>query len=491
MPSIDRRRFLQGAAGAATAIAVGGPFQGFTAMAANAKGRDRQNTLRAVPDLRDGKVRLWLPEGFQYRSFHDTDLPAGSFVTLDDGTRLPGRHDGMGAFRLANENVMLVRNHEINGPVSAAFGAGAPYDNHAGSGTTSVEVTLHGEVVRSFTSLNGTQMNCSGGIMPWGSWVTCEETVNGPDVGPDFTNASNVTLEQRHGFIFEVPAGGQSNREPITAAGRFAHEAVAFDPREGVLYLTEDNFGFPSGFYRYVPSANPVRTGKLGNDGQLQMLAVVGHPNIHLEAAGVAGTTYDVEWVDIADPNPTFPYTPGLPAPTSNNDAISFVGNQGRALGAAHFSRLEGAVYDRGVVYWTSTQGGGVAETGPDTVGGYGNGHGQVWSFDPRAQQLRLVYQSSGPDVLDFPDNVTTSPRGTLILCEDNTNDNYLRGLTRKGELFDVALNRLVSITGADRSGDEFAGSTFSPGGETLFVNVQASRGITFAIWGPWGRIGV
>ena len=491
MPSIDRRRFLQGAAGAATAIAVGGPFQGFTAMAANAKGRDRQNTLRAVPDLRDGKVRLWLPEGFQYRSFHDTDLPAGSFVTLDDGTRLPGRHDGMGAFRLANENVMLVRNHEINGPVSAAFGAGAPYDNHAGSGTTSVEVTLHGEVVRSFTSLNGTQMNCSGGIMPWGSWVTCEETVNGPDVGPDFTGASNVTLEQRHGFIFEVPAGGQSNREPITAAGRFAHEAVAFDPREGVLYLTEDNFGFPSGFYRYVPSTNPVRTGKLGNDGQLQMLAVVGHPNIHLEAAGVAGTTYDVEWVDIADPNPTFPYTPGLPAPTTNNDAISFVGNQGRALGAAHFSRLEGAVYDRGVVYWTSTQGGGVAETGPDTVGGYGNGHGQVWSFDPRAQQLRLVYQSPGPDVLDFPDNVTTSPRGTLILCEDNTNDNYLRGLTRKGELFDVALNRLVSITGVDRSGDEFAGSTFSPGGETLFVNVQASRGITFAIWGPWGRIGV
>ena len=118
MPSIDRRRFLQGAAGAATAIAVGGPFQGFTAMAANANGRDRQNTLRAIPDLRDGKVRLWLPEKFQYRSFHDTDLPAGSFVTLDDGTTLPGRHDGMGAFPLANGNVMLVRNHEINGPTA-------------------------------------------------------------------------------------------------------------------------------------------------------------------------------------------------------------------------------------------------------------------------------------------------------------------------------------------------------------------------------------
>ena len=63
-------------------------------------------------------------------------------------------------------------------------------------------------------------MNCSGGRMPWGSWITCEETINGPDVGPDFTGVSNVPLTQPHGYIFEVPAGGQSDREPITAAGR-------------------------------------------------------------------------------------------------------------------------------------------------------------------------------------------------------------------------------------------------------------------------------
>jgi secreted PhoX family phosphatase len=31
------------------------------------------------------------------------------------------------------------------------------------------------------------------------------------------------------------------------------------------------------------------------------------------------------------------------------------------------------------------------------------------------------------------------------------------------------------------------AGSTFSPDGETLFVNIQTS-GITFAITGPWER---
>ncbi len=65
------------------------------------------------------------------------------------------------------------------------------------------------------------------------------------------------------------------------------------------------------------------------------------------------------------------------------------------------------------------------------------------------------------------------------------------RGLTTDGELFDIALNRLRSRTGTDRSNDEFAGSTFSPDGHTLFVNIQASAGMTFAIWGPWQEIGV
>jgi secreted PhoX family phosphatase len=33
----------------------------------------------------------------------------------------------------------------------------------------------------------------------------------------------------------------------------------------------------------------------------------------------------------------------------------------------------------------------------------------------------------------------------------------------------------------------ELAGATFSPDGETLFVNIQ-TPGITFAIWGPWRK---
>ncbi len=480
--------------------------------------------LGPVADLRDGIVRLHLRPGFQYRSFHDTDTlwdpapavppapppalqPPQPALVLRDGTCLPGRHDGMAAFPGPNGNVWLVRNHEINGPVAAAFGpsapgpADAPYDSRAGGGTTSILVTPRGEVLDAFTSLNGTQMNCSGGPMPWGSWITCEETVNGPDVGPDFTNASNIPLTQPHGFIFEVPAGGKSNRVPITSAGRFAHEAAAYSPDEGIVYLTEDNFEFPSGFFRYIPPANPMVAGHLANGGELQMLRVVGTAQAHLEANQQIGASYAVDWVTIDDPNPTFEFTPGETAPTTNDAALQYVGNQGRAQGAAHFSRLEGAVYTRGEIYFTSTQGGGLAETGPENVTGYGNGTGQVWSYDPRSSTLTCRYQAPNAAALELPDNITArNDRGTIVLCEDGPVENYIRGLTRDATIFDIALNQLRrnnpntvngQVVHLARFGEEFAGATFSPDGGTLFVNIQAAQAVTFAIWGPWGRIGV
>jgi secreted PhoX family phosphatase len=488
---VERRTLLKSTAAAG---AAGGPFAGLVAMPAEAHKPPNPGALVPIPDERDGAVRLHLPRGFRYRSFHDTEQP----VTLTDGTALPGRHDGMGAFDGPRKSVVLVRNHELNNP-GPAFGPDPEkaYDAQAQGGTTTIQVTPTGEVIRAFTSLNGTMMNCSGGRMPWGSWVSCEETVNGPDVGPDFTGVPNVPLTKPHGYVFEVPVShlpgrGQSDRKPITHAGRFAHEAVSFDPKGGRLYLTEDNFAFPSGFFRYRPPRDPMKVGRLLDGGTLQMLKVRGVDNAHLEAAQVTGATYDVEWVDIPEPNVEYDFTAGVEAPTPNDTALVHVSSQGWAQGAAFFSRLEGQAYDKGVVYFTSTQGGGPAETVmQDEEEGFGNGSGQVWAYDVKRRTLTCIFQSPGPLVLDLPDNVTTSKHGTLVVCEDNTDNNFIRGLSRRGQLFDIALNRLRSSTGVDRSNDEFAGSTFSPDGQTLFVNIQASRGLTFAIWGPWRRIGV
>lgn len=86
--------------------------------------------------------------------------------------------------------------------------------------------------------------------------------------------------------------------------------------------------------------------------------------------------------------------------------------------------------------------------------------------------------------MLDLPDNVTASRRGTLVLCEDGDGDNYLRGLSKAGQIFDFCGCSRSPATRAPSS----PASTFGPGGHTLYVNVQARQGMSIAIWGPWER---
>jgi hypothetical protein len=482
MTATDRRGFLRrvglSAAGLAT---LSGPLHGLFARGALAAGstgvapnNGGYGPIGPVPDLADGAVRLHLPEDFQYRSF------AASGTLATDGVLTPGRHDGMAAFAWDHGRYRLVRNHEVNGP-GAAFGPRKKaYDKMAQGGTMTLEVTPTADRFRSWVSCNGTQMNCAGGATPWGSWITCEETVNGPDVGPDFTGADNTLLQRQHGYIFEVPAawGPGEHRKPkaIRAAGRFAHEAVDVDPATGILYETEDNFGFPSGFYRYIAPRNPMKVGALRDGGRLEMLKVEGVRNAQLDRGQSPGVTYGVEWVTIDEPDTTFP--PG----TTNDEAIVFVGDQGRAKGAAIFSRLEGIFYDSGKVYLVSTQGGDTP-AGEPPPSGYGDGFGQLWAYDTKQGTLTLLFESPSRTVLELPDNLCISPQKSSLLCEDGPVENYLRGITPAGEIFDFALNAIPQ-----RQGEEFAGATFSPDGKVLFVNIQASSGVTFAIWGPWKR---
>jgi secreted PhoX family phosphatase len=202
------------------------------------------------------------------------------------------------------------------------------------------------------------------------------------------------------------------------------------------------------------------------------MLKVVGVDNADLSLGQPAGAAHPVEWVTIPDPDPTF--APG----TTNDQAIVAVGDQGRAQGAAIFSRLEGCWAGQGRIYFTSTQGGAQVDSDP---AGFGAGRGQVWAYLPGDSMLRLVYESPGVDQLDLPDNVVVSKKGSLVLCEDGGGDNFLRGLTKQGQIFDFARNADPA-----QQGQEFAGATFSADNGTLFANIQSSSGYSIAIWGPW-----
>ena len=103
---------------------------------------------------------------------------------------------------------------------------------------------------------------------------------------------------------------------------------------------------------------------------------------------------------------------------------------------------------------------------------------------------LTVVFESPSPDVLEGPDNIVLSPRGGLVICEDGSGEQFVRGLNREGQI--VNLVRAPHPEGT-REPDEFAGSCFSPDGRVLFFNVQGSRtvggsraSVTYALWGPW-----
>ena len=55
----------------------------------------------------------------------------------------------------------------------------------------------------------------------------------------------------------------------------------------------------------------------------------------------------------------------------------------------------------------------------------------------------------------------------------------------RNNIVLDAGIDGKPLIAPGDYRGAEFAGATFSPVGDELFVNIQ-TPGVTFAITGPW-----
>jgi hypothetical protein len=126
-----------------------------------------------------------------------------------------------------------------------------------------------------------------------------------------------------------------------------------------------------------------------------------------------------------------------------------------------------------------------------------------VWVLDLASQRLKALFVSGNQLAANNPDNITVSPRGGVVLCEDGgeSPDQYgpgsrMLGLSRRGESFYLCKNNVeltdTQIAGADKTiaegdyrGSEFCGACWDPFGRTLFVNIQ-SPGITFAITGPW-----
>ncbi|MEX0648373.1 MAG: alkaline phosphatase PhoX [Balneolaceae bacterium] len=460
--SISRRNFLKQAG----AVSLG--FSGLQVIMNTGMGFAAtflQNSDGYGPLLEDPEGVFDLPAGFSYK------IISRYGDVMDDGFRLPHVPDGMAAFPGDNGLTVVVRNHEVNADAPDESGAfhysndqqvlnqvdkSLVYDWGRGKpamgGTTNlVYDTRSGEVVSQYLSLAGTIRNCAGGPTPWNTWITCEETVQ----------RENDHFEADHGYVFEVPANTEPKLHPaipIKDMGRFNHEAVAVDPHSGVVYLTEDRSD--GLLYRYIPNTK----GKMLDGGKLQALVIRGQKSMDTrnweETRTIElNTPLDVEWIDVEN----------IQAPEDD------LRQHGFEKGAARFARGEGMWYGNGAVFFACTNGGFARK-------------GQIWKYTPSPVEgtsadnenpgkVELFVEPNDANVIENADNLTVSPWGDLIVCEDGGGEQFLVGVTPQGSLYKFGRNAL--------NGSELAGATFSPDGSTLFFNIQ-SAGLTLAVTGPW-----
>ncbi|MAW81234.1 MAG: phosphatase [Parvularcula sp.] len=498
---LSRRDMLRSGAMLAGAAAIATPLKGLAAFQGAAASYAEPIASPYGPispklDQTTGLPLLQLPDGFTYRSMGWTgDM-------MNNGQPTPPRHDGMAVVEQRGQLTMLVRNHEngvVNDLEGNPFGlidARGIYDDVVSaeqgapkgiSGGTSTLVLRRGEYYKTIPSLGGTLTNCAGGPTPWGTWLTCEETT---------TNLEPLG-GKKHGYVFEVAwNGNKRSQQPIVHMGRMAHEAVAVYPHTGDVYLTEDRRN-AAGFYKYVPDYPQHRFGALEKGGTLYAAKIVGEDNVDINNPSI-GDCYQLEWVKIDEPDmDPAQYTDEIVDTEASGPFL-----QARAKGGLRMSRGEGCWYSQadGLIYFVDTA------AGVDGSGRPGRGDGGVWAFDPVRNLLSCIYVSGNPLAGNNADNLTVSPRGGIVLCEDGggVEDMFgfgerLLGLTPSGAPFILAKNNIqlstadlkaagkstLLIAEDDYRNREWCGACFDPSGSTLFVNVQ-TPGVTFAITGPW-----
>jgi secreted PhoX family phosphatase len=215
---------------------------------------------------------LRLPAGFTSRVIATSGEPVA-----DTGYRWHQNPDGGATFATPDGGWIYVSNDESDS-----------------GGVSAVEFTAAGTIVRARSLVRNTRRNCAGGPTPWGTWLSCEEIVDGQ--------------------VWECDPAGRATAVVRPGLGRFRHEAAAVDPVGSAVYLTEDQ---PDGaLYRFVPdTASDLSAGRL---------------EVLVDRGGL------LSWAEVPDPDALDPAT---------RDQVE---------GTRRFDGGEGAWFNDGVLWFTT-----------------------------------------------------------------------------------------------------------------------------------------
>jgi secreted PhoX family phosphatase len=162
--------------------------------------------------------------------------------------------DGGATYASADGGWVYVSNSEVNNGLG---GAGA------------LRFDQDGELLTAYSILSSTTRNCAGGTTPWGTWLSCEEHLQGR--------------------VWECDPFGTDAPLERPALGTMRHEAAVVDPATSTVYMTED---LPDGrLYRFIPADPGAISSSILAMGRLEVAEVLG------------ATEGEVRWHEIPDPD--------------------------------------------------------------------------------------------------------------------------------------------------------------------------------------------
>lgn len=337
---------------------------------------------------------------------------------MEGGHEVPARPDGMTCIMNERGNYLLIRNHEIEASKDTeSVLPKESYDPRAPGSVTTLELDHQLKVVEEKFAVVGTSRNCSGGVTPWNTWLTCEETHQTPE--------TNNNVSKRHGYVFEVDPKKslKENAVPIPAMGRFLHEACGVHEASGFVYMTEDQGD--GCFYRFKPTTRR----KLRDGGELQALRVDGKR---------------ASWITLMNPDP-------------DQDDLRITAQK---LGATPFVRGEGIAVLKDEIYFSCTTG------GKEYLG-------QIFVYNHGTETLELLYEATSADFLQNPDYLTFNKYGDLIICEDSDRTSRLLVMTPEKKFYEIAASSESEWAGVCFSPDhKFLFANLQQSGETIAFEI-------------------